>query len=117
MTTLPVPTLRIPVSALRLGGHPSPWSQLTPLLRDWFSAAEGPVLTQLITQLTTELHEQAKSMSNQDVSAVIQLITELDERREEAELAANPARRAGIERVGERFARKAQSGFSPHPLA
>jgi hypothetical protein len=46
----------------------------------------------------------------------MRLIAHLDEHREEAELAADPARRAGIERVGEHFARKAQSGFSPLPL-
>lgn len=49
-------------------------------------------------------------------SKLIRLIAHLDERREEAELAANPERRAGIERIGEHFARKAQSGWSRHPL-
>lgn len=49
-------------------------------------------------------------------AALMRLIAHLQRRKEEAELAADPARRAGIERVAEHFARKAQSGFSPLPL-
>jgi hypothetical protein len=46
----------------------------------------------------------------------MRLIAHLDERREELELAADPERRAGIARVAEHFARKAQLGWSNHPL-
>ena len=63
-------------------------------------------LTQAIALLSQLLHERASRMTNKQVSQVMRCIADLDERREEAELAANPARRAGIERAAQRLAQR-----------
>lgn len=74
------------------------------------------LLHSIIAALNKELRALPLTAPKSAFSALMRLIMALDRRREDAELAANPARRAGIERVGEHFARKAQSGFSPLPL-
>ena len=78
--------------------------------------ADPAVLVVIIAALNKELRTLPYTAPKSAFSALMRLIAHLDERREEAELAADPARRAGIERVAEHFARKAQSGFSPLPL-
>ena len=78
--------------------------------------ADPLVLDRLITELTEGLYALPVDTPKEAAATVIRLIAHLDEQREAAELAANPARRAGIERVGAHFARKAQSGFSNSPL-
>lgn len=65
------------------------------------------LLDQVIKLLSQRLHERAAYMTNKDISRLMRCIADLDERREEAELAANPARRAGIKRLGEQLAYKA----------
>jgi len=70
----------------------------------------------LIATLNKELRALPLTAPKKAFSVLMRLITTLTRRKEEAELAADPARRAGIERVGEHFAHKAQSGFSPLPL-
>ena len=74
------------------------------------------LLTQMVDLLNQELGRLPKDAPKSVFSALMRLIAHLDERREEAELAVNPERRAGIERVAGHFARKAQSGWSAHPL-
>jgi hypothetical protein len=78
--------------------------------------AEGPALDTLLTLLNDALRQLPDDAPKIHYAALMRLITKLTRRKEEAELAADPARRAGIERVGEHFARKAQSGFSALPL-
>jgi|GEM_PF-3869991 len=97
-------TLHIPVTTLRLHTPPASWAQVVALLHKVFGGAEPPVLAQLVAQLSTTLRDEAASLSNQDVSAIMRFIADADERREEAELVTNPARRAGIERAGQRIA-------------
>ncbi|AMR27790.1 hypothetical protein A0257_12265 [Hymenobacter psoromatis] len=69
------------------------------LLADMLTTAETPMLTPLIDLLTARLHQQAATLSNEQVSAIMRLIGRLDEQREEAELVANPDRRAGLDRL------------------
>jgi hypothetical protein len=80
------------------------------------SQDDPALLSSIIAALNKELRALPLTAPKSAFSALMRLIMALDERREEAELAADPARRAGIERVGEHFARKAQSGFSALPL-
>jgi len=87
------------------------------LLLEMVVAQDDPtLLNAIIAALNKELRALPLTAPNSAFSALMRLITKLTRRKEEAELAADPARRAGIERVGEHFARKAQSGFSPLPL-
>jgi hypothetical protein len=104
-----VATVRIPVSALRPADvrlpqpvEVNPDAALAVLLMQ----ASGTMLNQLIDLLTAQLHQQAATLSNEQTSAFIRLIAQLNERREQAELAANPARRAGLERASQSFASK-----------
>ena len=69
---------------------------------------DAELLTQGITLLSHLLHEHASRMTDKQVSQVMRYIADLDERREEAELAANPARRAGIERAAQRLAQRTE---------
>lgn len=104
-----VATVRIPVSAL----HPTAPRQSAPTevspdaaLAALLLQAGETMLPQFIDLLTAQLHQQAASLSNEQLSTFIRLIAQLNERREQAELVANPARRAGIRRASQRFARK-----------
>ena len=104
-----VATVRIPISALRPAATRQP--QPTEVSSDAALAAllmqaSGTMLDQLINLLTTQLHQQASTLSNEQASAFIRLIAQLTERREQAELVANPARRAGLGRASQTFARK-----------
>ena len=101
--------LRIPVSSLsvvRPVTHASEWQTALTLPADVLAQFDEPLLTHLIDTLTHQLHQQAATFSNEQVSSRMRLIARLDEQREEAELAANPARRAGLERAATRFASK-----------
>ena len=73
------------------------------------------LLNASIAALNKELRALPLTAPNSAFSALMRLIRHLQRRQEEAELTAAPARRAGMERVAARFARKAQSGFSPLP--
>ncbi len=87
------------------------------LLLEMVVAQDDPaLLNAIISALNKELRALPLTAPNSVFSAIMRLIAHLDRRREDAELAADPARRAGIERVAAHFARKAQSGFSPLPL-
>ncbi len=87
------------------------------LLLEMVVAQDDPtLLNAIIAALNEELRALPLTAPNSAFSAIMRLIMHLDRRREDAELAADPARRAGIGRVGGHFARKAQSGFSPLPL-
>lgn len=86
------------------------------VLLDVLMQAEGTVLDAWLSLLNATLQQLPANAPKAHYAALVRLITSLTRRREEAELAADPARRAGIERVGEHFARKAQSGFSPYGL-
>ncbi|MBO0356496.1 hypothetical protein J0X19_00935 [Hymenobacter sp. BT186] len=77
---------------------------------------EPTTLKRMVAVLNQQLVALPATTPKSVFSTLMRLIAHLDERREEAELAANPERRAGIERVGEHFARKAQSGWSSQPL-
>lgn len=118
---MPATTVRLPVSALTpvrqaAISAKSDEAEMALVLANWLVQTEGPLLEKLIKLFAAELQQPPTTLSNERASYLIRLIAYLDERREQAELAADPARRAGIERIGEHFARKAQSGFSPHPL-
>jgi len=114
-------TIRVPVADIRpvvatsLEGL-GPEGKAASLLVELLLQAQGPALDDSIAWLTAQLRQQAAVLSNAQVSILMRLIAHLDERREEAELAANPERRAGIERVAGHFARKAQSGWAGYPL-
>ena len=104
-----VATVRIPVSALRPAAtrrssppEVSPDAALAALLMQ----AGDTLLPQLIDLLTAQLHQQAATLSNEQASAFIRLIAQLNERREQAELVTNPARLAGLGRASQSFARK-----------
>lgn len=84
-------------------------------LAEAFATVQGSELDHAISLLNALLSSRPFWPATQH-AALMRLIMTLTRRREDAELAANPARRAGIERVAEHFARKAQSGFSPLPL-
>ena len=86
------------------------------LLELVLTQADPAVLSGLAAALNQELRALPLTLPKSVFSTLMRLIAHLDERREEIELAADPARRAGIERVAEHFAHKAQSGFSPLPL-
>lgn len=107
MSNLTSLTVRIPVSALsvvRPATRATAREKDISVLADVLAHAGEPVLSHLIELLTAQLHQQAASLSNEEVSARMRLIARLDEQREEAELAANPARQAGIERAAKTFA-------------
>lgn len=107
MSNLTSSTVRIPVSALSVV-HPAPrataWEKDASVLAEVLATAGEPVLRHLMELLTAQLHQQAASLSNEEVSVMMRLIARLDEQREEAELAASPARRAGLARLKERLA-------------
>lgn len=113
-------TLHIPVSALVLEPAVMPATKAaqdaTAVVAELLTQATGPLLDQYKQVFTQQLLALPVGTHKALKSKLIRLIAHLDERREEAELAADPARRAGIERVGEHFARKAQSGFSAGEL-
>lgn len=116
-----VSTVRIPVAAIALDKTMRPtarWVQdeATLAVANLLLQASGTLLDEFIALLTRQLHALPHESPKAHKSTIMRLIAHLDERREETELAANPERRAGIERVGEHFARKAQSGWSRHPL-
>ena len=71
---------------------------------DALAGAANPLPDQLIATLTTYLHQQAASLSNEQVSSLMGLIRRLDEQREAAELAASPERQAGLLRIRSRLA-------------
>lgn len=99
--------LRIPVSALSVArpvADVAEGQKALSLPADVLAQFDEPLLTHLIDSLTYQLHQQAATLSNEQVSTRMRLISRLDEQREEAELAANPARRAGIERAAQTFA-------------
>lgn len=111
MSNLTSPTVRIPVSALtvvRPTSGATAWEKDVFVLADVLAHAGEPVLSHLIELLTTQVHQRAASLANEQVSAMMRLIARLDEQREEAELAANPARRAGLARLKERLAGESQ---------
>ena len=95
--------------------RPTPLQEADVLWKLVLTQADPLVLDRLITELTEGLHALPADTPKEVAATVIRLIAHLDEQREAAELAANPARRAGIERVGAHFARKAQSGFAGSP--
>lgn len=116
-----ITTVRPPVAAfthIHRSCTVSKWDDagLASAVLEVLAQADAPVLEKFIALFSAELQAHSATISNERASLLIRLIASLDERREEMELAENPARRAGIARVGEHFARKAQSGFSPHPL-
>lgn len=86
------------------------------VLFDVLTQVEGPALDKLLALLNDTLRQLPANAPKTHYSVLMRMIMDLTRRKEEAELAADPARRAGIERVAEHFARKAQSGFSPLPL-
>ena len=69
-------------------------------------AAEGPALDQLIAWLTTSLRQRVAHSPDAQVSEVFRLIAYFHERREVSELAADPARQAGVKRAAKTFAHK-----------
>ena len=79
------------------------------------SQSEGPLREHLL-QVLNDLLYHKPALPKAQWLEVVHLIDKLQHQQEAAELAANPARRAGIERVGAHFARKAQSGFFNSPL-
>lgn len=104
-----VATVRIPISALRpaAAGLPQPAEVSSDAaLAALLMQASDTMLTQLIDLLTAQLHQQAATLSNEQTSAFIRLIAQFNERREQAELVANPARHAGLARASQSFARK-----------
>lgn len=104
-----VATVRIPVSALRPAtARPLQPAEVNPdaALAALLMQASDTMLTQLIDLLTAQLHQQAATLSNEQTSAFIRLIAQFNERREQAELVANPARHAGLGRASQSFARK-----------
>ena len=105
-----VATVRIPVSTLRPAAlrstqlvEASPDAVLAALL---LMQASDTMLDQLIDLLAAQLHQQAATLSNEQTSAFIRLLAQFNERREQAELVANPARRAGLGRASQSFACK-----------
>lgn len=110
-------TLHIPVSSLTLACRAPLSSEGTTVeavlaLTSVLTTVQGPALERIAALLTQLLHDLPADAPKTQKSALMRLIAQLDERREEAELAANPARRAGIERIGEHFARKANWSFT-----
>ena len=105
---MPVATVRIPVSALRPAATRPPQStEVSPdTLIALFMQASDTMLDELIDLLTAQLHQQAATLSNEQASTFIRLIAQLNERREQTELVANPARRAGLGRASQSFASK-----------
>jgi hypothetical protein len=104
-----VATVRIPVSALRpAAARPLQSAEVSSdaALAALLMQASDTMLNQLIDLLTAQLHQQAAMLSNEQTSAFICLIAQLNERREQAELVANPARRAGLGRASQSFAHK-----------
>ncbi|RZJ93764.1 MAG: hypothetical protein EOO60_04560 [Hymenobacter sp.] len=69
---------------------------------------DADLLPQTIMLLSQWLHKHASHMTDKQVSQVMRYIADLDERKEEAELAANPARRAGIEQAAQRLAQRTE---------
>ena len=81
-----------------------------------FAHLEGPALATAIDLLRSLLLNRPHWPAAQHV-ALARLIAYLDERREAAELAADPARRAALEQAGRQLGRKAQSGFAGEKAA
>lgn len=98
-------SVRIPVAALR-PVHISPAADGQALL-DLVDSADDVLLSQLITLFSQRLQQRAAALSNEQVSQHLRFIAQLQERREVAELAANPARRAGVGRAAQTYASKA----------
>ncbi len=86
------------------------------VLFDVLTKVEGPALDKLLALLSDALRQLPANAPKTHHAVLMRMIIDLTRRREDAELAADPARRAGIEQVAAHFARKAQSGFSPLPL-
>lgn len=92
------------------------WTAAGALL-EYAAQQPGPVREHLLEALNLLLRSaEAQALPKPVLLEIIHLVDFLDERREEADLAANPARRAGVERAAVRFAPKAQASISPLPL-
>ncbi|RZJ91147.1 MAG: hypothetical protein EOO60_08280 [Hymenobacter sp.] len=71
---------------------------------------DAGLLTQTIALLSRLVHMQAAEMTDEEISQAMRCITDLDEYREELEIAANPGRQAGIKRAAERLAQRSDYG-------
>lgn len=113
-------TVSVPVASIRFASCESPLSlglgaETAQMLGELLTQADGPLLTQTIALLTAWLREQTPHWSKTQRAAIIQLISTLDERREEAALAAKPTRRVGGQRRTESTLQN-RMGFLPHLL-
>ncbi|MCI1189227.1 hypothetical protein MON38_17520 [Hymenobacter sp. DH14] len=73
----------------------------------------GLALAEEVTLLSHLLHMHAAHMTDAQVSQMMSYISQRDKCREEAELAANPARQAGIERASQRLAERTDYAIIP----
>lgn len=73
-------------------------------------SVDAGLLTQTIAALSRFVHTHAADMTDEELSQAMRCITDLDECREELEIAANPGRQAGIKRAAERLAQRANYG-------
>lgn len=71
-----------------------------------YRPADAALLTQTIALLSRFVHTHAAGMGDEELSQLMNCITDLDKRREEIELAATPGWQAGIERAAQRLAQR-----------